>query len=190
LPDGTIPREGDLLFRRGTSPASRLVLELERSSGYSHVGILTAADGDFAVLHVSVGEEEPAPDRVRQDPLPAFLAPDRAAAWALLRLREGADRAGPLAVAAARRYLEARTAFDPALDLEDDRRLYCTELVWRAYREAGVDLAPGPLETFPIVGGGRGVLSVGRLADSPLLHVVASSPSTPRTLVPAHGGHP
>ena len=189
-PPETLLREGDLLFRRGLSPLSRFVLDVDSSAKYSHVGILARVDGRLCVVHVSVGEDEPAPDRVRRDSLPAFLAGDRAAAWALYRLREGADRVGPLAAAAARRYLARRVAFDPAFDLRDETRLYCTELAWRAFREAGVDLARGPLDTFSLLGATRPMLSVSRLTSSPELQHVYSFPSSTRTAVHDQRGRP
>lgn len=190
LPAESLLEEGDLLFRRGLSPLSRFVLDVDSSAEYSHVGILARVDARLWVVHVSVGEDEPAPDRVRRDSLPGFLAGDRAVAWALYRLREGAGRAGPLAAAAARRYLDRHVAFDPAFDLQDETRLYCTELVWRSYRVARVDLASGPLDTFSLLGARRPFLSLSRLTSSAELELVSAFPSATRTVTHHRGGDP
>jgi hypothetical protein len=173
LPAEGALEEGDLVFRRGSSPLSRFVLGTDAVAAYSHVGILAVVGGRLQVVHVSVGEGGPASDRTRADPLSTFLSPDRAEAWAVYRLRREAERLGPLAAEGARRYLSDGRTFDAAFDLQDDTRLYCTELVWRSYRAAGLDLAPAQLETFALLGT-RAALPISRVALSPELALISS----------------
>jgi hypothetical protein len=151
---------GDLLFRRGRSLISRAVLTVDRGTGYSHVGLVSVVGGQVWVLHAAPARGTE-PGGAIAEPLASFLAPGKASAAALYRLRS------PLAAPAAERvawgFVRARIPFDSAFDLSTPERLYCTEMVWRAYREAGVDLAP--LQRAR----GEKYLLPSRLASSPYL---------------------
>ena len=131
---------GDLVFRRGRSLVSRVVLAVDGGSEYSHVGLVSVIGGQVWVLHAVPPEEPERKGGVLAEPLSAFLAPDKATAAGLYRPRD----AGAAAVAegAAWRFVRARVPFDSAFDLATSNEMYCTEMVWRAYREAGIDLAP------------------------------------------------
>ena len=131
---------GDLIFRRGRSLVSRVVLAADGGSEYSHVGLISVTGGQVWVLHEVPPEEPERKGGALAEPLSAFLAPDKATAAGLYRPRD----AGAAAVAerAAWRFVRARVPFDSAFDLTTSNEMYCTEMVWRAYREAGIDLAP------------------------------------------------
>jgi hypothetical protein len=132
---------GDLLFRQGRSLVSRAVLAADGGSEYSHVGIVSVIGGRIWVIHSAPAEEPGERDGVAADPIATYLAPEKASAAALYRPR---DRAAAItAERAAWKFAEARLPFDSDFDLASADKLYCTELVWRAYRSAGVDLAPG-----------------------------------------------
>ncbi len=131
---------GDLIFRRGRSLVSRAVLAVDGGSEYSHVGLISVIAGQVWVLHTVPPEEPEQGGGALAEPLSVFLSPDNATAAGLYRaspLREP-----PLAERAAWRFVHAHIPFDSAFDISTPRELYCTELVWRAYREAGIDLAP------------------------------------------------
>ena len=69
LPDGSDLRPGDLLFRRGTSMASRGVVLADGNGRYSHVGIVVDSAGTMMVVHAVPDEPdyEGDPDRVKMD---------------------------------------------------------------------------------------------------------------------------
>jgi hypothetical protein len=50
--------------------------------------------------------------------------------------------------------------FDARLDMTDARALYCTELVWLSYKQAGIDLLGGHFDdlNLPLVGHGYYIL--------------------------------
>ena len=130
-PSTVVP--GDLVFRRGRSMISRAVLSIDGKSEYSHVGIALSKG---RIVH-AVPPEQNNPGGVMVDALETFLAPELASAAAVYRPRNPA-----LGVrAAARAWKYARTPFDSGFDLSTPGAVYCTELVWRAYREEGIDLA-------------------------------------------------
>jgi hypothetical protein len=129
---------GDLIFRRGRSLVSRVVLAVDGGSEYSHVGLISVTGGQVWVLHTVPPEEPEQSGGTLAEPLSVFLSPDKATAAALYRPRDS----GAAAERAAWRFVRAHKPFDSAFDLSTPNELYCTEMVWRAYREAGIDLAP------------------------------------------------
>ncbi len=131
-------RAGDLVFRRGEGVISRTVLSYDSSSAFSHVGLLVLLERRPAVVHVTPGE----PARVQVEPLQDFAG--EAASLAVYRLQD--DELEGAAAGAARQALAfARDSlvYDAALNLHTDQALYCTELVWKAYLGAGIDLNAG-----------------------------------------------
>jgi len=162
--DESIFAPGDVLFRRGNSLISRAVLVADGSGEYSHVGLIAVSAGRVWVLHATPPEEPDVKGGVIAEPLATFLEPDQASAAALYRPRNG--QAGLAAERTAWGWVHRRVPFDSAFDLASADRLYCTELVWRAYRSAGVDLESGIPEPR-----GRYLLP-GRLMKSPQLQPV------------------
>lgn len=166
-----IPRlqPGDIILRRGKSMASLVVLRLAPDSGYSHAGIVVQDGGAWSVI-----EAEPPsgsrPGGVVKTPLLDFLSPAESEAWKVLRLRSPLSAAPYEAARAASRLLGL--PFDAEFRLDTERRLYCTELVWRSYLAAGVNLWPsavrkarlGPLELA--------FIAPGDLERSPLLAAI------------------
>jgi hypothetical protein len=179
---GTLPVDverlasGDLIFRRGRSLVSGIVLEVDRGSFFSHAGLVWKTPAGAWVIHVSVAEVPGAPDVVRIDPVTFFLSEDRAAAYAVLRHRGASQAQLAAVVQAARRFAARAVPFDGALDLATSDRLYCTELVWRAYREAGLDLAPQGFTSVSFLGIRRDYLTLSQLLANPDLEVVAAYP--------------
>jgi Permuted papain-like amidase enzyme, YaeF/YiiX, C92 family len=134
---------GDLLFRRGRSLISRAVLAADTGSEYSHVGLVSIAGDRIWVLHTVPPEEPEKKGGAIAESLSAFLTPDKASAVAVYRPKK--QWAMSAAEETAWVYVRARKPFDSGFDLMTDDALYCTELVWKSYRAAGVDLKVGPL---------------------------------------------
>lgn len=140
---------GDLLFRKGRSLLSRAVLEVDPGAGFSHVGLVVRRGGRALVIHVEPGSSVDPGSTVRVEPLTRYLAPAKASAAALHRVDAPAAlrrRATAVALGYARRGLD----FDDAYDLSTPDALYCTELVWRAYLEAGLDLVDAELDSLTV----------------------------------------
>jgi len=163
--------DGDLAFRRGRSLVSRAVLAGDRGGDFSHVGVVVLRDGQPWVVH-SVPPGDGDPGGVKLEPLSAFLAPENASAAALYRLRGGLPAAAREAIV--RRVLgwaEQGVPFDGGLDLTTSEALYCTELVWRAYLDAGYDLVPVP-RVVSLAGSRREVLMPSQFAAGSLVEPV------------------
>ncbi|HRW11218.1 MAG TPA: YiiX/YebB-like N1pC/P60 family cysteine hydrolase [Caldilineaceae bacterium] len=134
--------EGDLLFITGKTWRSRIVqLATGKTSGYSHVGLVTMREGEPYVIHAS-----PTPlqheqnGSVRIEPITTFLSPESVVDGAVYRLISDPHGKAHTAVIIAEGFEIAHIGFDHHFDRSESDKLYCTELVWLAYRVAGLEL--------------------------------------------------
>jgi hypothetical protein len=142
---------------------------------FSHSGIIKKHDGLVEVIHVVVGEPYGSPNVTRTEPLSIFLGADRAGAAAVYRVRGSEHVLAPLAVARANSFALAQVPFDASFDLKTPDTLYCTELVWRAYKDVGLDLVDGKFETLGTPFGKSDYLLPGTLLKSQHLQLIWSS---------------
>lgn len=118
-------REGDLIFHQSRSSQS-LAVQLATGSRYSHMGMLLRKDGQLQVFEASA--------TVRYTPLQQWVARGEGGHYVVKRLRAGVDDAGLIKLRhEAERFSGAR--YDLTFEWSDNR-LYCSELVWKAYQRA------------------------------------------------------
>lgn len=136
--DERLLKDGDIIFRRGTDAVSRAILTSDTGGNYSHVGLIVMQHQHAFVLHAIPAEISGEGDKVKIEPLAMFTSSSRSLAVSVLRPRHNAQVSGKRAV----NYALSRigTPFDFSFDSNDDSSLYCTELVWRAYEAAGVQI--------------------------------------------------
>ncbi len=133
--------DGDLILRRGKSFVSQLVLLGDKDSEYSHIGLICIKNDTPFVVHAVPGEAEAGmPEYVKMETVPDFLSIDKSADFAVYSLKSRHRVAGRVAAAKAKEYFSRHIMFDSKFDHTDNSELYCTELVWCAYRAAGIDL--------------------------------------------------
>jgi hypothetical protein len=137
-------RSGDIVFRRGPSVESQAVMTMDAGSTFSHVGIVSKENGATFIVHVVPGEGRP--DVTRIEPIEDYLRSDRALAASAFHVVTDRPSQIETAVQFARDYAQRRVPFDSNFDLSSEDALYCTELVWRAYKKAGIDLVDGHFE--------------------------------------------
>jgi hypothetical protein len=130
---------GDLIFRRTDSMGGNFVLTVDQASAFSHVGLIYEKAGRIFVIHASPASDL-SPAQVRMDTIEKYL--EHTSAAAVYRLRNDPGGKAGQAVEAALP-LVGKLAFDYEFSLADSSELYCTELVWLAYQEAGIDLVDG-----------------------------------------------
>jgi hypothetical protein len=131
-------REGDLIFRVGTdwqSDAVRGAADRNDDDPYTHVGLIVGSPEHWQVLHSTPAEKPERADGVVLDDLAFFIAPERARGVAVYRVE-----ASPAERAAAIRFARSRLGAPFRLSDNDTEGNYCSTFVWRAWREAGVDL--------------------------------------------------
>lgn len=122
-------REGDIVFsgsRRGQGEA----IIAATQSRYTHCGIVFEKDGELMVLE--------AVQPVGVTTLKGFLSRDQESAFKAMRLKIAVK---PELYQKARAWASAQVGRDyDALFRWSDHRLYCSELVWKVYQKAGVEL--------------------------------------------------
>ncbi|MFI3267104.1 MAG: YiiX/YebB-like N1pC/P60 family cysteine hydrolase [Rikenellaceae bacterium] len=151
---------GDIVFRRGIGVASQAVLFANSQGTFSHVGVAVNIDDKWNVLHeVPYEGENQDDDKIHCEPIEDFFNTDKASCGAVYRLK-GIDTLKQQII---KEYLKYKLAcdvpFDHEYDLDDSTKLYCTELVWRSYLEAGVDITKGSrTEIFLLIFNGMQIL--------------------------------
>jgi hypothetical protein len=125
-------RDGDIIFHESRSSQSRAI-QLATKSRYSHMGILYRNEGRWYVYE--------AVQPVKLTPLRDWIARGKDGHFVVKRL---ADRS-LLTPAVLKRMRAAGEAYrGRSYDLYfewSDRRIYCSELVWKIYKEgAGIEI--------------------------------------------------
>lgn len=120
-----VPQEGDILFQ--SLPHSRLVNAIEgvSQSPFSHCGIVAKKDGRWVVYE--------ALRNVEVTPLQEFLFRGRNQSFAVYRLRAEHQQYVPATIDHAKEYLGR--PYDVRYRM-DDERIYCSELIYKAYRQS------------------------------------------------------
>lgn len=141
LPSDCQLKTGDIVFRRGGGVTSQAVLIAEKGGVYSHVGIVVDSAGVKMIVHAVPDEPdfEGDSDRVKMDRPEVFFNEVRASQGEVRRHRDTllARKAAEMAMKVYQRH----TPFDHDYDDKDTTRMYCTELVTYAYRQAGCPLS-------------------------------------------------
>ena len=124
-------REGDIVFSSSARGQGEAVIAAT-GSPYTHCGIVFEKDGQLMVLE--------AVQPVGVTTLKDFIAHSRPEIFTARRLKftvtpEARQKAREWALAQIGRDYDARFAWD-------DGKLYCSELVWKIYQHAGVELCP------------------------------------------------
>jgi hypothetical protein len=138
-------RDGDIIFQTSQSEQSRAI-QLATHSPYSHMGLVLFREGRPFVF-------EAVSPSVRFTPLREWIARGEGARYVVKRLRDSsvlADPNAPSALTKAATALAGRP-YDPYFEWSDDR-VYCSELVWKAY-ERGLGVRLGlllPLVSFDL----------------------------------------
>lgn len=145
-------RNGDIVFRRGRSFSSSIVLSQDAGGRYSHIGIVCRRDTALYVIH-AVNEEPDFKgdfDRVKIEPVESFFSPGRASAGAMYHSWVS-DSLSALIIENAMELVRDSVRFDAGFDHNDSGELYCTELIYLLYRNVGIDITEGrrtPVKLF------------------------------------------
>lgn len=138
----------DLAFRLGRSVESEMIASCDEGMRFSHIGVIIRCDSGAAVVHI-----EPSPttdERVRCDSAEDFFRSDRATAGAVVRLSGLNDIQRTAIRDYTLRLRDSQIVFDHDYSLADSTRMYCTELVERAFAAAGISLSQGRRHRFPL----------------------------------------
>jgi cell wall-associated NlpC family hydrolase len=120
--------DGDIIFQTSRS-AQSTAIRLATGSPYTHVGILFQKKGGLYVLE--------AVEPVKYTPLALWIKQGTGGHYVVKRLRNAGRLLTPKRIRALRR--EAELFLGRHYDLYfgwSDKRIYCSELVWKAYKRA------------------------------------------------------
>lgn len=127
-------REGDIVFRGTTSMVAELTL-----SKWTHCGILIKENGKWMVYE-AIGP-------VKKTPLCEWKRHDKPCFFRVMRHKQPLTSAQLNQIRRRCDSLSGRR-YDHAYRWSDDKQ-YCSELVWKAYHAAGIDLStPRKASTF------------------------------------------
>jgi len=151
LVDEDIIKNGDIVFQRGFNGLSRFVVSVDDESVYSHVGIVFKSSRGTFVIHILPDNDGETDAVVRMEPISDFLSINNTSLYAIYRYRDELSNVSEKAAAAAFDFFRDRCRYDYQLDYREHDRLYCTELVWLAYKIANIDLIGGGFKSvdFP-----------------------------------------
>lgn len=127
-------RSGDLIFQNSGRGQSNAILAAT-GSPFTHVGIVKVTS-DGPVVVEAVGP-------VQETPLTVFIGRGENGAYAVYRVRGLSRKQALKALTEAGKYYGR--PYDPFFRL-DEKRIYCSELVWFAFSAAGYKL--GKLQPF------------------------------------------
>lgn len=123
-------REGDLVFQTSLSSQS-LAIQRATDSPYSHVGIILHKAGKPHVFEAVA--------KVSYTPLSTWIARGQDQRFVAKRLRKNLEPSQLARLRSEARRFEGRP-YDLTFEWSD-RRIYCSELVWKLYRRAtGIEL--------------------------------------------------
>ncbi|MGL4851657.1 MAG: YiiX/YebB-like N1pC/P60 family cysteine hydrolase [Phocaeicola sp.] len=129
--------EGDIVTRRGRGLISNMVLFADKKGEYSHIGLIIKKEEHLFVIH-SVPDEDGV-DGIKCDSLTYFFNPDKALAGAAFRIELKQAEKQKLTEYALQK-LKEELPFDHHYNLNNDQAQYCTEFVWNAFLQIGIDL--------------------------------------------------
>jgi hypothetical protein len=142
-------QDGDILFRFGVSYTLK-----DKVNDCVQTGLSDSRFNHNAIV-VHRGEEvwlydaEPAPEGIRKIPFEVWMLETRPDSMTVKRLRPEYRHTIPQALAYCEAAWQRQPPFDDALRL-DDERLYCTEMIEKAFRSAGLALSePVQSRCFP-----------------------------------------
>ena len=122
-------KDGYLVFRKGRSIESYVVLITDRASFYSHVGVIYMINKIPFIIHTVPDESENGIDYVKMEKLSVFFSSEKSSRGSIFRLKEQYTNSSKLAALTAKSYFDDKIIFDDAFDLKSENKLYCTELV-------------------------------------------------------------
>lgn len=124
-------QDGDIVFS-GSAFGQGAAIIAATGSPYTHCGVVFRKDGRWMVLE--------AVQPVGVATLEDFMARGRKESFTALRLK---TEITPDAFRKAREWATVQVGRDYDVHFGwDDKKLYCSELVWKFYQQAGVELCP------------------------------------------------
>jgi hypothetical protein len=165
--DSVSLKNGDLVLRRGISIESYAVSLAEKTNDYSHIGMIVMESTKPFVIHIEPGESPEKNGPVKKESLASFLGADKASHFAIYRSILNQEKLKTV-VARCKQFYFRKSRFDNAYNLQDDDWLYCTELVYKSFRngDPGIDQMLQQLKKVNILITSKMILMPGAFTNS------------------------
>lgn len=137
-------RNGDLVFRRGCSYTSYIVLAGQEKCFYSHIGLVQHTDSGWCVVHAVNDEPDHLADfdRVKIERIENFFSPARATQGEIMHSWVNDSVAEKISEQALQ-WVKDSVRFDASFNTDDTNELYCTEFIYLLYKNMGEDITEG-----------------------------------------------
>jgi hypothetical protein len=130
-----ILRNGDIVLRTGNDVISNLFAQLNKTDKtFSHCGVAFQRDQQWWVYH-SIGGEDNPDEKLRCDPFEKFVSQRHNTGYGVCRYplsNSEQDKLGAIVLD----YYQREIPFDMKFDLATDDRLYCAEMIYKAFNNA------------------------------------------------------
>jgi uncharacterized protein YycO len=128
--------DGDIILRHGYGFVSDLIVEtLNDSTGISHCAILTQYKGHWIIVH-SVSSTLSDVDGVQWQDLTTFVSQSKRNSIVVMRYKHAKNDSDRARIGEkAKYYLQKKILFDNAFDLFDSSKFYCSELLWKVFKD-------------------------------------------------------
>lgn len=134
----------DIILSKGQSVQSKLISLLKLTpEEYTHVGILVKMQGKVYVLHAT--PDGTPTNGIRYDDLQTFISISHVSDYTVLRYRNLSVGYLQSLRKAFSSYRTIQAPFDYAFDNLENRKIYCSELVWLIFKNAGL-FTPGDFD--------------------------------------------
>jgi len=137
-------RSGDLVFRKGRGIFSDIFKKIgDIDSPFSHVGIVYIEGNDVFTIHTEASELTGV-GCAKKEQLSKFIDSRNAVTYAFYSIDGLGSASIKQVLKTALKYVNDKIPFDTKFNLRDDDKLYCTELVYKAFKTVGIDLVGKP----------------------------------------------
>jgi hypothetical protein len=134
--NNSILKNGDLVLRCGRSTESYAVyLADNNNTEFTHIGIISIENHIPYVIHAVPWKI----NTVKKEPLNNFINHKVASTYAIYRTNYNSTILKNV-VNQANLFYQKKYTFDNEYDLTTNTKLYCTELILKAFRNAGINL--------------------------------------------------
>jgi hypothetical protein len=124
---------GDLILRCGKSSESYAVHLADNGAEFTHIGIISIEDNIPFVIHAVPHNKK----FIKKEAINVFLDESNASQFAIYRTNYSNLKE---VVKEAQSFYQKKYEFDTKYNLESDSKLYCTELIQKAFKNAGISL--------------------------------------------------
>lgn len=132
-------------------------------------------NGKLFVIHTVPKEDDTDPGYIKLESIEDFLSEGKATRVGIYRLSKNSQENINIASYYAYNCYLKKYCFDNNYDLLTDAQLYCTELIWKAYKFAGIDLVCNRLKDINIIVTSRTMIMPSSIIESKLLKKIYSN---------------